>query len=329
MNRKIKLAAFVLTAAAVLGVAGLGAANAQGPVGPGGGMPGGFAFGPPLVCSTTNYTDIAAKALGIDSTALRQALVGGKTLEEIATSKQVAIKTVEDALAAAQKADLDQAAKDGLIPQDIYTQIKANTDQAPTNATPEADANQAGGPNRRPAIGFAVRFLAVPDHNIVNPLVVAAKAIGISCADLGKAVQSGQSIAQVAISKNVQVQTVIDAVLSAQKDAIAADLKEGLISKVEADAHSGDAINQAGMLVYSVQPRGFGACAMAVPGGMVPCKMFGPGQGFPDSMTPRVMPIGPDGMPGPSGFGMNSSGGMDLPGPGDTNAQGSSGPAAK
>src|SRR4051794_23658283 len=116
MNNKIKKAAVVLTAAIIVGGAGIGAANAQGPTGQGptaqGGIGrGGQGIGGAMVCSTTNYTDVVAKALGMDSTALRLALVSGQTLEQIATSKNVSLDTIQTALTSARDADLQQAVK--------------------------------------------------------------------------------------------------------------------------------------------------------------------------------------------------------------------------
>src|SRR5258708_19259581 len=96
MDSRIKKAAVVATAVVMLGgAAGIGAVSAQGPSGaPGGPSTVQFRVAP-TVCSTTNYTDIAAKALGMTSTELRQALVGGKNLEQIASSNQVTIQTVQ------------------------------------------------------------------------------------------------------------------------------------------------------------------------------------------------------------------------------------------
>ena len=308
MNKKFKKAAVGLASTLfIAGAAGIGVVSAQGPTGPGVVAVGSIraaALG--LVCSTTNYTDVAAKALNIDSPALRQALVSGKSLEEIATSKQVNIQTVEDALKAAHDADIAQAVKDGLIPQQVTT--SANGQSA--NATP--DANQPNEPIRPSApngvpIGpmgiTTARFLAVPALNEANMFVEASKALSVSCPDMVKMMQGGQSIAQIATSKNIQIQTVIDALVTAEKAAIAENLKEGLISQVQADSESAQAINHAGSFVYddhAGRPGGPGFGGF--PGGF-------PGGGFPGGQRqPRG---GQDGNgqtgPGPNGDGPNGN----------------------
>ncbi len=286
MNKKtMKKTAAVMMLSVLLGGAGA-VAYAQGPAnggGPGNGGPGGGSMGRVAiaVCSTTNYTDVAAKALGMDSVALRKALVSGKTLDEIATSQKVTLQIVEDALNAAEDADLQQALKDGLITQDQYDLIKSHMGAAAqADATPPA-TDQAGQntlPNP-PHLNLHIALMPhVPAYNVVNEFVVASKAIGVSCADLVKAVEGGQSVAQVAAGKNVQAQTVIDALTSALKAATAQDLQEGLISQVEADGRNSNALNQAGEFLYNAHQGRHGMGGF--PGG--------PG-GFPGR---------PDGMPG-------------------------------
>lgn len=170
-----------------------------------------------LICSTSNPTDTVAQALGMSASDLRVALVSGQTVSEIAASKNVDLQTIQDALATQRQADLDQALKDGLLTQAQYDAIT----QAMTNAP------------QRNGIG---RFgLAVSAHNVVNREAAAATALSISCADLVKAQLSGESIAKVAGDKGVEVQTVIDAVTNAYKDALAQDVKEGLITQAESD----------------------------------------------------------------------------------------------
>lgn len=192
-----------------------------------------------LVCSTTDYTDVAAKALGMTASDLRVALTSGKTIQDLATSKNVTLQTVTDALTKARQADLDQAVKDGLIPQQMANMMGGNAQ--PNNNQPATPPAPSAG--QQPAHPFAVPFIArgffsVSARNVVRPYVAAAQAIGLSCADLVKAMRGGKSIVQVATEKNVQAQTVIDGVVKAYKDALAADVKEGLITQAQADGQS-------------------------------------------------------------------------------------------
>jgi hypothetical protein len=204
-----------------------------------------------LICSTSNPTDTVAKALGMTASELRLELVSGKTVSQIATSKNVDAQVIIDALSTQRKADLDQALKDGLLTQAQYDTIT----QAMPNA-PALDSN-------------TLLRIRVPAYNVVNIEAVTAEALGISCADLLKAQQGGNAIAQIATDKGVDVQAVIDAVTKAYKDALAADVQEGLITQAESDGRLSQLTLEIGQWVYNTR-RGLG------PNGNRP---FGPGMG--------------------------------------------------
>jgi hypothetical protein len=196
-------------------------------------------------CSATDYADVMAKSLGMTAADLRVALVSGKSVQDLEKDKNVSSETIRAAVVAAQKTDLAQSVKDGVITQAQADFISGlldrtlSTSNNPSVATPPATPPAPGGnaPRTRPFppiqpafnFGFAVSR-NVPVHNYV----VAAKAINISCAELLTAIQQGrQSIAQIAQSKNVTAQTVIDALVKAHSDALDEEVKEGLITAAQ------------------------------------------------------------------------------------------------
>ncbi len=264
---------FVMVTLIVLLVAGFAtlSANAQSgdpatppatpaaPTGPGGRRGAAMAantaaFQALLACGNTNYDDVVAKALGITAADLRVALVSGKSLQDLAKEKNVSADTVRSATTDALKAQVAQAVKDGVITQaqaDFITGLlnripAASANPAnppatpPAEGTPEANGNR---PNRvRPGafpagIGLLGGFGISPRVEVKN-YVVAAQAINIPCADLITAVQGRQSIAQVAQSKNVTAQTVIDALVKAHNDALDEEVKEGLITSAQKDGQA-------------------------------------------------------------------------------------------
>lgn len=78
--------------------------------------------------------DAAAKAIGITSDELKTQLQAGKSIAEVAQSKNVDIQKVKDAMLAEVKAKLDQAVKDGKLTQaqadTAYTAAKQRIDNA-------------------------------------------------------------------------------------------------------------------------------------------------------------------------------------------------------
>ncbi|PJF36260.1 MAG: hypothetical protein CUN49_06320 [Candidatus Thermofonsia Clade 1 bacterium] len=193
------------------------------------------------VCSTTDYTSVAAQALNMTPTELRVALAGGASLTRIAAQKGVDITTVQEALRTARLAEVDQALADGLITAAQAEQLKALL-----NAQPQAPM-MPGLRERGKWFGLRIGRVNFPAgvsaRNTVKPYPVAAQALGMSCADLVKALQGGQSIAQVAASKGVALQTVVDALSKAYGDALTKDVEEGLVAPARAEALRAQIVN--------------------------------------------------------------------------------------
>lgn len=257
------------------------AAPGGGRGGRGGGNPAGMmanagAFMAVQACSATNYDDVVAKALGISAADLRVGLVGGKSLQDLATAKSVSLDTIRTAIMDAEKADVAQAVKDGVITQAQADFITGLMDRIPTasssQATPAATPPANGGNGNRPrpnALGARVglAFIGITPNVTVKNYVVAAQAINISCAQLITAMQQGrQSIAQVAQGKNVTAQTVIDALVKAHTDALDQEVKEGLITSAQKDGQASRLTAQLTAFVngrqgaggFGVQPGAFG-----------------------------------------------------------------------
>src|SRR5579871_840105 len=99
-------------------------------------------------CTTTNYGDIAAKAMNTTSVDIRKALVNGQNLQDILTAQNVQIQTVVDAVQTARKADIDQAAKDGVITQDEANALEnppaPGTQPAPVGTRPAGGGGGGG-----------------------------------------------------------------------------------------------------------------------------------------------------------------------------------------
>ncbi|MBI1801939.1 MAG: DUF2680 domain-containing protein [Chloroflexi bacterium] len=74
--------------------------------------------------------DAAAKALGMTSDQLQAQLKSGKTLEQIAKDKGVDLQAVRSAVISAEKAQIDQAVKDGKLTQTQADHLKSTIDKA-------------------------------------------------------------------------------------------------------------------------------------------------------------------------------------------------------
>ncbi len=231
-------------------------------------------------CTTTNYADIAAKTLGISPAELRKALVGGQTLQDLATSKNVDQKSVTDALQAARKADIDQAVKDSVMTQD-----EANALTAPPSAPGTAPAPSGTRPARPqtpqnvpfpdistinilllqlnggtpPAPGFGQRGgFGLGMFNLVKQYGVVAQALSLKCPDLVKTMITppGKSVVDVAATQKVDPQTVKDALTKAYQDALAQDVTEGVITQAQSDQLSTVIDKAVAGFIYNPLPMG-------------------------------------------------------------------------
>jgi hypothetical protein len=94
-----------------------------------------------------------------------------------------------------------------------------------------------------------------PGHGGRGPgLTAAAKAIGISESDLRTAVQSGQTIADVARAKGVDVTTVIDAIVTEMNSHLADAVSNGRLTQAQADEMKANASARATDLVNGKLP---------------------------------------------------------------------------
>lgn len=126
---------------------------------------------------------------------------------------------------AAEKTALDKLVTDGTITQAQEDAVIKSLDAARPVGGP------GGGPDcgRHGGFGGGMQF------------DVAAKAIGVTTADLRTAVQGGKTIAAVATSKGVTPQAVIDALVADVKTREAAEVTAGTQTQAQADTKIADA----------------------------------------------------------------------------------------
>jgi len=128
---------------------------------------------------------------------------------------------------------LDKLVSDGTI------------DQAQADAVAQAlaDAKPAGG-------GGGHR--GGPGHSIE----AAATALGLTEAELHTALESGQTLAQVAADKGVDVQTVIDALVAQANTHIDEEVASGELTQAEGDARKADVVERVTDMVNNGRPAG-------------------------------------------------------------------------
>ena len=123
-------------------------------------------------------------------------------------------------------------------------------------------------------------------------LETAAKAIGISTTDLDTALRSGKTLADVAKSKGVDPQKVVDALITEANTRIDKAVTDGKLTAEQAATEKAEAATRIPDMVNNGRPGRGGPDGRGHGG---PRGMGGPGHGGPGDMG------GPDGIGGPGG----------------------------
>jgi hypothetical protein len=178
----------------------------------------------------------AAKALNLSTQDLLQKLSDGKTtIADIATQQKVDLQTVIDAMDAVAKTDISNLVNN---PFPTFPHFHG---KGPMGGSGSSGGSGAAGPSvfggpGGPAmggLGFGVR-------GVLNDSIDAvAKALGISSKDLISDLRNGQSIADIAKSKNVDLNTLITTLANDAQSKIDAAVKAGhlpqsLATRIEA-----------------------------------------------------------------------------------------------
>lgn len=148
----------------------------------------------------------------------------------------------------------------GVVGALVFSAASATAQSSPSNRAPQARWGDARGWHGPFGPGFG-------PHEAVSDTSVAARAIGISEADLLTALRGGSSIAQVARQHGVDVSKVVDALVADAQGELAAAVKDGRITQAQADQAKAGLVGRVTAQVNA-------------PGGMFPPPPFGPGGRF-------------------------------------------------
>ena len=168
---------------------------------------------------------VAAKAIGITTAELRDELIAGKSMAQVAEAKGVAPQAVIDALVADRTAVLNAAVESGRLTREqadarIATLPERMTDLV-NRVRPEGE-----GEHRKPGHG--------PMKAKAN-LEVAATTLGLTPEQLRTELQAGKSLATIAGEKGVEVSALVNALVADAKTHLAQAVTDGKLTQAQAD----------------------------------------------------------------------------------------------
>ena len=188
-----------------------------------------------------------ATALNMSEADVRTQLDSGKSLADIAAAQNVSVQSVIDAVVADMKAHVSTEVASGEITQ---TEADAKLADVVARATDMVNGVRPAGIPEGMAGGMGGRG---PSPESITAI---AKVLNLTEAQLQTEVQSGKSLADIAGAQKVNVQSVIDAVVTQMKSHIAGEVASGEITQTEADAKLADVVARATEMVNGVRPAG-------------------------------------------------------------------------
>lgn len=175
--------------------------------------------GPGGIGHSASLTTIA-ETLNMTEADLRTAIQAGQTVADLATEKGIALQTIVDALLAEHKSLLAQAVTDGRLTQEqADARLAELATQLPTQLSTTFTPGGRGGER-----GMAAASITT-----------IATALGITESDLRSAFEAGKSVADVATEQNVDLDTVIAAIVAEQTTALQQAVTDGSLTQAQAD----------------------------------------------------------------------------------------------
>ncbi|NJN67136.1 MAG: hypothetical protein HC884_10710 [Chloroflexaceae bacterium] len=254
MNKRVLMAVGVLIVLLVSVVLVAPLAMAQGPGGGGhpgrSGQNGEFAGPPPGEAGGAphGHLETIAETLGMTTEDLMSALQEGKTIAEVAEAQGVDLDTVVDAVLAEMKARLDTQVEAGRLTQDEADERLAEARERITermNETRPSGEREGSAPPDR---------MSPPPHG--GNLETIAETLGMTTEDLMSALQEGKTIAEVAETQGVDLDTVVDAVLTEVEARLDTQVEAGRLTQDEADERLAEARERITEQMNETRPSG-------------------------------------------------------------------------
>jgi predicted XRE-type DNA-binding protein len=199
----------------------LGGLRGPGPGGPGFGGPGGPGFVKPFI---GDGLSAAAKYLGLSASDLKSKLSNGQSLADVAKAQSKDVSGLQDAIVAAEKADLDKAVADKQLTQsqadDALSKLKAHVDDLVNGKLAFRGPRGGGFPGK---LAFGIGTDA------------AAKYLGLSESALRSKLSSGQSLADVAKAQGKDVSGLEQAMTADAKARLDKAVADKKLTQAQAD----------------------------------------------------------------------------------------------
>jgi DNA-binding CsgD family transcriptional regulator len=182
-----------------------------------------------------------AGVLKLTEAELKTQLESGKSLAAVATTQNVSVQSVIDAVVTEMKSHIAEEVASGELTQ---AQADEKLAEVTARATDMVNGVRPVGMGGKGGRGPAKSVTAV------------AGVLKLTEAELKTQVEAGKSLADVAATQNVSVQSVIDVVVTEMRAHIASEVASGELTQAQADEKLAEVTARATDMVNGVRPVG-------------------------------------------------------------------------
>ena len=173
---------------------------------------------------------VAADTIGITTLELRNQMLAGQTIAQIAEAKGVAPQAVIDALVADATGVLNTAVDNGRITREQADARIAELPERMANFVNRTRPVDGDGPRKGPGHGPGIKADAAE----------IAAALGMTAEELKAGHEAGKSLATMASEQGVDVQKVIDVLVANAQERLAEAVTDGKLTQAQADEKAAD-----------------------------------------------------------------------------------------
>ena len=183
---------------------------------------------------------VVAGVLKLTEAELKAQVEAGKSLADVAATQNVSVQSLIDVVVTEMKAHIASEVTSGELTQ-------AQADEKLANVTARATDMVNG-----------VRPVGMGGRGPAKSLTAVAGVLKLTEAELKAQVEAGKSLADVAATQNVSVQSLIDVVVTEMKAHIASEVTSGELTQAQADEKLANVTARATDMVNGVRPAGMG-----------------------------------------------------------------------
>jgi len=192
---------------------------------------------------------VAATALGMTEAELRTELEAGKSIAQVAETKNVDLQVVADALIAQHKAHIAEHVTEGKLTQAEADEKLANLEARITEMVNKTGLPMKGGPEGKGGHGGKLGHIKAASEEV-------AAVLNLTTTELAAQLREGKSLAAIAEAQDVDINKVKEVLTAEFKAHLDEEVAAGKLTQAEADEKLAKFESRLNDMVNKARPEG-------------------------------------------------------------------------